>query len=55
VYKAWGCWLRVPWFVLCFIEIEKMLYCLWNKLYNDNWDQTYLGVGIFHGKVELAI
>ncbi len=36
-------------------EFEKRLYCLWNKQYNDNCDQAYLGVGIFDGKVKLAI
>jgi hypothetical protein len=38
-----------------FYEFEKRLSYLWNKKYNDNCDQVYLGVGIFHEKVELAI
>jgi hypothetical protein len=38
-----------------FHEFEKRLYCLWIKYYNDNCDQAYLGVGIFHEKTELTI
>ncbi len=51
---SWGCWLGVPWFLFCFMNLKKgcIVYGTNN---NDNCDQTYLGVWIFHEKAELAI
>jgi hypothetical protein len=54
-YRSGGCWLGVPWFLLCFIEIEKNVVLFMEQINNDNCDQTYLAIGIFHGKVEIAI